>query len=103
MQFRKITAIIHPYRLEDVEEKLLSMNVLDASISKIKSYGEYANFFNFNWLADHIKVEVFIGKHRAEEIANSGPKVMALLLSNPLKQFIILEQRKGVFMMHVIN
>ena len=110
MQFRKITAIIHPYRLEDVEEKLLSMNVLDAFISKIKGYGEYANFFNFDWLADHIKVEVFIGKHRAEEIAkaimevaHSGSKVLALLLSNPLKQFIILEQKKGVFMMHVIN
>lgn len=71
MQFRKITAIIHPYRLEDVEEELLRLNVPGASISKIKGYGEYANFFNPDWLAEHVKVEVFIGKHRAEEIAEA--------------------------------
>ena len=71
MEFRKITAIIHPYRLEDVEKKLLELNVPGASISKIKGYGEYANFFNPDWLADHIKVEVFIGKQRAKEIAEA--------------------------------
>jgi len=71
MQFRKITAIINPFMLESVEEVLLKLNVPGASVSKIKGYGEYANFFSPDWLVNHVKIEIFIGKHRAEEIAEA--------------------------------
>lgn len=71
MEFRKITAIINPLALEPVEEALLKLKVPGASISKIKGYGEYANFFAPDWTVNHVKVEIFIGQHRAEEIAEA--------------------------------
>ena len=71
MRFRKITAIINPYNLEAVEEKLIELDVPGATVSKVKGYGEYANFFAPDWLVNYVKIEVFIGKHRAEEIAEA--------------------------------
>jgi nitrogen regulatory protein P-II 1 len=69
MEFRKITAIINPYNLKKVEDALLDLGVPGATVSKVKGYGEYANFFAPDWLVNHVKVEIFIGKHRADEIA----------------------------------
>ncbi len=71
MEFRKITAIINPYCLETVEEALLEMEVPGATVSKVKGYGEYANFFAPDWLVNHVKVEIFIGKDRAEKVAET--------------------------------
>lgn len=71
MEFRKITAIIHPYSLEAVEEMLLKHGVPGATISKVKGYGDYAGFMKPDWQVNHVKVEVFIGQHRTEEIAEA--------------------------------
>ena len=71
MEFSKITAIIHPYSLEAVEEVLLKHGVPGATISKVKGYGDYANFLPPDWQMNHVKVEVFIGQHRAVEIAEA--------------------------------
>ena len=71
MNFRKVTAIFRPDRLEAVEEKLRNMNVPGVSVSKVKGYGEYANFYEADWMCDHVRIEVFIGKDRAEAIAEA--------------------------------
>lgn len=71
MEFRKVTAIIKPERLEKVEEALRKLNVSGVSVTKVKGFGEYTNFFKSDWLCTHIRVEVFTGKARADEIAVS--------------------------------
>lgn len=69
MKFRKVTAIIRPDRLEAVEECLKKMNVPGVSVTKVKGFGEYANFYKSDWLCTHARVEVFIGKDKTDEIA----------------------------------
>ena len=46
MKFRKVTAIIRPERLEAVEECLKKLVVPGLSVTKVKGFGEQANFLN---------------------------------------------------------
>jgi len=71
MKFRKVTAIIRPERLEAVEECLKKLGVPGVSVTRVKGYGEYANFFSSDWMLPHARVEVFIGEHRADAVAEA--------------------------------
>ena len=69
MNFRKVTAIIRPECLEKVEESLRKLNVPGVSVTKVKGFGEHANFFEKDWLCSNVRVEVFIGVGQAENVA----------------------------------
>ncbi len=71
MELRKVTAIIRSHALERVEERLQRMGVKGLSVSNVKGYGEYANFFTHDWLITHSRIEIFAEKHRAEQIAHA--------------------------------
>ncbi len=71
MNFRKVTAIIRPDLLEQVEDRLKVLNVPGVSVSKVKGYGEYANFFQSDWLSTHTKIEIFTNTDNAKEIAEA--------------------------------
>ncbi len=71
MNFRKVTAIIRPDLLERVENSLKVLNVPGVSVSKVKGYGEYANFFQSDWLSTHTKIEVFTNAQNAKKIAEA--------------------------------
>lgn len=69
MDFAKVVAIIRPELLERVEETLKEHGVPGVSVSKVKGYGEYADFYSPDWMVQQIRVEVFIPMSQAEEIA----------------------------------
>ncbi|MGB7932351.1 MAG: P-II family nitrogen regulator [Gammaproteobacteria bacterium] len=71
MEFSKVTAIIRPDCLDKVEKALQALSVPGVSVSKVKGYGEYANFYTPDWMLTHARVDVFIGQHRAEEVAEA--------------------------------
>lgn len=71
MQFRKVIAIIRPERLEKVETALKILNVPGVSVTKVKGFGEYANFYSSDWLSTHVRVEVFISAKQAEKVAQA--------------------------------
>ncbi len=71
MKFRKVTAIIRPGRLEAVEDCLKKLVVPGVSVTKVKGYGEHANFFSHDWLFQNVRIEVFVGAGQAEEIAEA--------------------------------
>ncbi len=71
MRFRKVTAIFRPDRLEAVEDRLRSLDVPGVSVTKVKGYGEYANFYQPDWLSTHVRIEVFTSEDKAEEIAEA--------------------------------
>lgn len=71
MDFRKVTAIIRPDALEKVENALKSLSVPGVSVTKVKGYGEYMDFYTPDWMCSHVRVEVFIGQHRAEAVAEA--------------------------------
>lgn len=71
MKFRRVTAIIRPGVLEKVEQALQALGVPGVSVSRVKGYGEYANFYTPDWMLTNVLVEVFIGEHRAEAVAGA--------------------------------
>ncbi len=71
MDFRKITAIIQKDTLKKVEDQLRELDVPGVSVTHVKGYGQYANFFSNDWLVSHVRLEVFIERDRAEEVATA--------------------------------
>jgi len=71
MRFRKVTAIFRPERLKAVEECIKKLNVPGVSVTKVKGFGEYANFFETDWLCSHVRIEVFTGARQADELAQA--------------------------------
>jgi nitrogen regulatory protein P-II 1 len=71
MEFCKVTAIVRSSVLERVENALKATNVPGVSVTKVKGYGEYADFYRPDWMVSHVRVEVFIGRHRAETVARA--------------------------------
>lgn len=79
MGFKKITAIVRSDRLEQVEERLKEICVRGLSVSHLKGYGEYANFFSRSWLVRHARIEIFVAEQSVEstveaivEVARTG-------------------------------
>jgi nitrogen regulatory protein P-II 1 len=68
MKFRRVTAIIRPDMLGRVEEALQALGVPGVSVSKVKGYGEYADFYTQDWMLTHVRVEVFTAQHHADEV-----------------------------------
>lgn len=71
MQFRKVTAIIRRDVLEKVETQLQALGVPGISVTKVKGYGEYADFYSRDWLTSHMRIEIFTTEECAEPIANA--------------------------------
>lgn len=69
MHAKQVTAIIRRDLMEQVEQQLQGCGVHGLSISPVKGYGEYANFYSRDWLVNHVRVEVFTEAARAEVIA----------------------------------
>ena len=71
MNYRKVTAIFRIELLEKVEHKLQDLGVKGLSVSKVKGYGEYADFYAKDWLTNHARIELFTEVGDAEAIAKA--------------------------------
>jgi len=71
MNYRKVTAIIRRDVLEKVECILQAMGVQGISVTKVKGYGEYADFYSSDWMVSHARIEIFTDKAQAEPIAQA--------------------------------
>ncbi len=71
MNYRKVTAIFRIELLEKVEHKLQDLGVRGLSVSKVKGYGEYADFYAKDWLTNHARIELFTKERDAEAIAKA--------------------------------
>ncbi len=71
MSFKKITAIIRPDLLTKVEDVLKELGVPGVSVSQIKGYGEYSDFYAKDWMVTGAKVEVYIDNENAEKVAQA--------------------------------
>ncbi len=71
MKFRKVIAIIRPERLEAVEKALKQRGVPGISVTKVKGFGEYANFYSPEWLSSHVRIEVIIDEQQADKLTQT--------------------------------
>ena len=71
MDLVKLTAIIRNEKLDAVETVLQEMRVPGISVTKVKGYGEYANFYTRDWMLTHARVEIFTEAGKGEAIAEA--------------------------------
>jgi len=71
MEFRKIIAIVRPDRFESVEQALQVLTVQGMSVSKVKGYGEYRDFYARDWMSGHARIEIFTPQEQARVIAEA--------------------------------
>ncbi|HID48782.1 MAG TPA: P-II family nitrogen regulator, partial [Chromatiales bacterium] len=69
MEFAKVIAIIRPEVCSKVEEKLKEIGVSGVSITNIKGWGEYVDFYREDWLVDHVQLEIYCTSEKAGELA----------------------------------
>lgn len=70
MKYNKIVAIIQITRLEQVEERLQELNIPGISVTKVKGYGEYANFFSPDWKSTYARIEIYCQPSQTNAIVN---------------------------------
>lgn len=58
--FKYVVAIVAPGAVEPLESRLRSMHIGGITLTKVRGFGEYKNFFTRDWLTDHTKVEIFV-------------------------------------------
>lgn len=71
MDYCKITAIVRCEMLEKTEQALQTIGVEGVSVSHVKGYGEYENFFARDLMCRHARLEIFTTAARSEEIART--------------------------------
>jgi len=68
MQFKYVIAIVPPDVVEPLEAKLKSIGVTGLTLTRVKGFGEYKNFFTSDGLTDHTKVEIFVEEHHVDAL-----------------------------------
>lgn len=68
MDVNLIIAVIRRDKLEEVEKKLQDIGVERITVSKVKGYGEYHDFFARSWMVEEVRVEIFTRKDEVKAI-----------------------------------
>ncbi len=71
MNYRKVTAIFRIDLLEKVETRLQELGIEGLTVTKVKGYGEYADFYAKDWLSSYARIEIFLEKDKAEVTAQA--------------------------------
>ncbi|MBI1424293.1 MAG: P-II family nitrogen regulator [Gammaproteobacteria bacterium] len=65
----KVVAIVRGESLENVEQRLQQLGVPGITVTCVKGYGEYADFYSRDCMTEHVRVEIFTSAARAENVA----------------------------------
>ena len=70
-RLRNVTAIVRSDLLEKIERRLQELRIPGVSVTRVKGYGEYENFFARDWMTEHARIEIFLRRERADEVARA--------------------------------
>ncbi|WP_242392375.1 P-II family nitrogen regulator [Anaeromyxobacter oryzisoli] len=100
--FCRVTAFVRIERLSTVERALQAMDVRGVSVSRVKGYGEYVDFFANDWMGQHARIEVVTGSARAAAVvdailaaASTGTPGDGILTVTPLESVWRIRTRRG--------
>ena len=68
MNFKYVVAIVPPDAVKSLEAKLMRIGVGGITLTKVKGFGEYKNFFTSDLLSDHTKIEIFTEESKVEPL-----------------------------------
>jgi nitrogen regulatory protein PII len=68
MNIKRITAIVPADDLEAFERCLRAAGVPGMTIDNVRGFGEHANYFSSDLLRSNVRIEVYIGSERCDEV-----------------------------------
>ncbi len=68
MKYKKIVAIVRKGHLEKVEQALQELGVKGITVTQVKGFGEYANYFSRSWMCEHARIELFVVEEEVDPI-----------------------------------
>jgi len=71
MLFSQVTAFIRNDAIEKVTLRLKELGVPGISVSCVKGYGEYKDFYCRDLMTNHARIEILVSAQRADEIAQA--------------------------------
>ena len=71
MKFKYVIAIVRPDTVRLLEKQLVRIGVGGITLSKVKGFGEYKNFFTEDWLSDHVKVEILVEETKVATVLDT--------------------------------
>jgi len=93
MQYKKVMAIVICEKLKEVEQALLGIGVSGLSITQIRGYGEYHNFYQPDMMSCHVRIDIFCQASKADAIvhtimntAHSGQPEDGIIAVLPVEQ-----------------
>ena len=66
MGYKKIIAIIRKGHLEEVEQALIKHGVKGITVTQVKGFGGYINYFSQDWMCDHTRLELFVNENEVD-------------------------------------
>lgn len=69
MEINAVIAVIRTEMLEQVEACLQDLGIEGISVSRVKGYGEYENFYSRDHMTTYARLEIFTSESKAEDIA----------------------------------
>jgi len=95
VKFRKITAIVRRERLADIEKGLVELGLGGITVTPVKGFGEYANYFRGDFLVPHVRLEIFTTPDQVEaltgvilNVASTGSAGDGLIAVLPVEEVI---------------
>ena len=105
MKFCKLTAIIQPDRLDNVEEKLNELGVSGFTKMAVNGVGEYKNYFKEDSVSSHIRVEMYLQETRESEVvegilevAHTGSQGDGIVVVSPVVEIYRIRTREKCHM-----
>jgi nitrogen regulatory protein P-II 1 len=71
MNFKYVIAIVPPDAVEQLQSRLRSIGVGGITMSSVKGFGEYKNFFTTDWLTAHTKIELFVEQSKVDALVQA--------------------------------
>lgn len=91
--FVKVNAIVRLETVERVQAALQGIHVRGVSVTRVKGYGEYVDFFARDWMDTHARFEIFTAAERSQQIvdailaaASSGTRGDGLVCVLPVRE-----------------
>jgi nitrogen regulatory protein P-II 1 len=104
MQLNALIAIVRRQVLERVEDALRAIGVVGISISKVKGYGEYHNFFAADGMTDSVRIEIFTRSETTAAIttaivdaAHTGSRGDGIVVVYPISSLVNIRLRAEAF------
>ncbi|MEA3246782.1 MAG: P-II family nitrogen regulator [Gemmatimonadota bacterium] len=71
MTLRKVTAIVRSALIETVEQHLITAGVRGITVTRVKGFGEYSDFYSRDWLSEHMRIEMFLSADRVDAVCEA--------------------------------